>query len=222
MEYPQSIRRASGILAMTLVCLLGFQASAQVDEEEETPVIDEQTAKATLRTCGSLKRIGQAILRERPSDELVKIVDVVIQVRRGLTEGKHGVHIHETGACEPCSAAGGHFDPGGHGNTNPDGNHPYHAGELPNINIDDISGFDFNRDGEPLGGGTLITLTTRISLSDGPLSIFDEDGAAIIIHTNPDSYCPDGEEAGCAGGGRAACGVLERDFEDAGADLFHE
>ena len=142
--------------------------------------------------------LGMAFIRERASNEHVKIVDVAMRVR-GLTPGKHAVHIHETGNCIPCSAAQGHFDPGPHGNTNPDANHPFHAGELVNIDIAED------------GRGTLFTVTTRVSLSDGPLSLVDEDGSAFIIHVNQDTYCPDGEEAGCAGGGRAACGVLIRD-----------
>ncbi len=55
------------------------------------------------------------------------------------------------------------------------------------------------------------TVTSRVTLSEGPLSLFDEDGSAFIIHVDPDSYCPDGEEAGCAGGARAACGIIELD-----------
>ena len=35
------------------------------------------------------------------------------------------------------------------------------------------------------------------------------DGSAFIVHVNPDTYCPDGAVAGCAGGARAACGVIE-------------
>ena len=58
------------------------------------------------------------------------------------------------------------------------------------------------------GRGYHMVATTRVTLSDGPLSVFDEDGSAFIIHTNPDSYCPEGEAAGCAGGSRAACGVI--------------
>jgi Cu-Zn family superoxide dismutase len=57
----------------------------------------------------------------------------------------------------------------------------------------------------------LFTLTSRVTLAPGPLSIFDRDGSAFIIHTNPDTYCPDVNEeevTGCAGGGRAACGII--------------
>ena len=59
------------------------------------------------------------------------------------------------------------------------------------------------------GAGRFSTWTTRITLSPGPLSIFDADGAAVIVHVDPDSFCPEGEVKGCAGGARAACGVLE-------------
>lgn len=31
-----------------------------------------------------------------------------------------------------------------------------------------------------------------------------------IIHAAADSYCPEGEVKGCAGGARAACGVIDR------------
>lgn len=197
---------------ITVAVLLPLLCHSAYGEEEAWP--NEVTARATIRSCDSQHRIGRALLRERPSTQRVKIVDVVIDVRRGLTEGEHAVHIHETGACEPCSAAGGHFDPGPYGHSNPDANHPFHAGELVNLNVDDLSAYNYNRDGQRVGGGTLMTLTTRVTLSDGPLSLFDEDGSALIIHTGPDSYCPDGEAAGCAGGGRAACGVIVKDVSD--------
>ena len=54
------------------------------------------------------------------------------------------------------------------------------------------------------------TTTSRVTLSDGPLSVFDADGSALIVHVDPDTYCLEGEEKGCAGGARAACGVIER------------
>ena len=193
----------------TVAVLLPVLCHGAYGEDEPRPdEIDQITATATIVSCDSQGRIGRASLRERPSAEGVKTVDVEIDVRRGLRVGNHAVHIHETGACEPCSAAGGHFDPGPHGNTSPDGNHPFHAGDLVNLKVCDPSADECNREGERAGGGTLTTLTTRVTLSDGPLTLFDEDGSAFIIHTMPDSYCPGGEVAGCAGGSRAACGVI--------------
>ena len=71
-------------------------------------------------------------------------------------------------------SAGGHFDPGPSGNMDPDANHPFHMGDLPNLKV----GAD--------GKGELDATTTRVTLTDGPLSLLDADGSAIIIHGNPD------------------------------------
>ena len=81
--------------------------------------------------------------------------------------------------------------------TNPDANHPFHLGDLINIDIKN-------------GRGKLMTETTRVTLSPGLLSLDDFDGSAFIIHINPDTYCPGhpNPDAGCAGGGRAACGII--------------
>jgi Cu-Zn family superoxide dismutase len=79
----------------------------------------------------------------------------------------------------------------------PDGNHPFHSGDLVNIEVNAAA------------TGILHTGTTRVTLSPGPLSVFDADGSAIIIHTDPGGYCPDGDVKGCAGGGRAACGTIK-------------
>jgi len=152
-------------------------------------------AVAVISGCNDDHVEGSAKFIERQSKEGVKIVDVSINVR-GLNPGMHAVHIHETGNCTPCSEAKGHFDPGPHGFTSPDGNHPFHLGDLVNINVNES------------GAGALHTVTTRVTLSPGPLSLFDADGSAIIIHTNPDTYCPEGAVTGCAGGARAACGII--------------
>lgn len=153
-------------------------------------------AKATLMDCTTQEVVGYAELRERKSDQGVKLVRINMNVG-GLPEGPHGVHIHETASCTPCGTAGGHFDPGPSGNPIPDANHPYHLGDLVNLNV--------NR----RGNGSLEVETTRVTLSEGPISIFDEDGSAFIIHINEDTFCPGGPVAGCAGGGRLACGIIE-------------
>jgi len=152
------------------------------------------SAAAAMAGCDDAAVSGHATLHERASEEGVKVVDITL-VMSGLADGKHAVHIHETASCTPCGAAKGHFDPGPHGQSSPDGNHPYHAGDLVNIEIRN-------------GYGAMTTSSSRISLSPGPLGLFDGDGSAIIVHVDPDTYCPDGEQKGCAGGGRAACGVL--------------
>ncbi|UCE77140.1 MAG: superoxide dismutase family protein, partial [Gammaproteobacteria bacterium] len=77
-------------------------------------------------------------------------------------------------------------------------NHPYHMGDLINIEVKN-------------GKGTLMHTTNRITLSPGRLSILDADGSAFIIHTFSDTYCDEESELkkGCAGGPRDACGVIK-------------
>ncbi len=117
-----------------------------------------------------------------------------------LKPGKHAVHIHEKGdcECEGFKCAGGHFDPGPSGNSDPDANHGYHAGDLPSIVVDDN------------GHGELETITTRITLSDGPISILQpEEGTSLMVHANPDPHTPGESGSGHSGGPRLACGRIE-------------
>lgn len=119
-----------------------------------------------------------------------------------FTPGKHAVHIHEKGDCdcEGFQCAGGHFDPGPSGNTDPDANHPFHAGDLPNIVVD--------KDGK----GELRCVTTRVTLCPGPLCIFPPDyaaGTALMIHGQEDPYTGGESGSGISGGPRLACGVIK-------------
>lgn len=125
-------------------------------------------------------------------------VRVVARIR-GLAEGRsQGFHIHEKGLCEPpFTSSGGHFDPGPSGNSSPDVNHPFHMGDLPNLEV-----------GKG-GVGRLTYSTSRITLSPGPLSLFDADGSAIVVHRDRDRGAPG--EQGASGGPRVACGVIKLD-----------
>jgi Cu-Zn family superoxide dismutase len=120
-----------------------------------------------------------------------------------LTPGAHGVHIHETGRCDPpaFTTANGHFDAGPFGHSTPvDANHPFHTGDLPNLMVDEN------------GVGFLKHRTSRITLSPGPLSVFDADGSAVIVHLNPDRGI--NGVAGASGGPRIACGIIEMVTDD--------
>ena len=119
----------------------------------------------------------------------------------GLTPGAHGMHIHEIATCEApaFTTAGGHFDPGPFGQSNPDSNHPFHMGDVPNLIADKH------------GRGRLSHTTSRITLSPGPLSVFDANGSAVIVHLNPDRGITGAPGSGVSGGPRVACGVIELD-----------
>jgi Cu-Zn family superoxide dismutase len=127
-----------------------------------------------------------------------KMVDITVTAS-GLKPGMHGVHLHAVGKCEPdFTAAGGHFDPGPAGNTDPDANHPFHMGDIPNLEVG------------ANGRGTMKISTSRVTLSDGPLSLFDADGSAVIIHGNPDQGITGEPKSGVSGGPRVACGVITK------------
>jgi Cu-Zn family superoxide dismutase len=122
---------------------------------------------------------------------------VRVQVRvAGLTPGKHGIHIHAAGKCEPpdFKSAGGHLNPSGrkHGLHNPEG---AHAGDLPNLTV--------GKDGKAATAFTARGAT----LGEGPGSLLGPDGAALVIHADPDDEKTD--PAGSSGA-RIACGVVEK------------
>lgn len=163
------------------------------------------TAKAALNGDGIS---GTVTLREVP----VRIgagdpkfptgtmaVEITVNVT-GLKPGTHGIHLHAIGKCEApgFTSAGGHFDPGPNGMMDPDMNHPYHMGDLPNLVAD------------AKGAATWKATTTRVTLGAGPLSVFDEDGTAIVIHANPDQGVTAEAKAGLSGGPRVACGVITK------------
>lgn len=140
---------------------------------------------------------GTATLTEvKVGDSLVVRLHLTVS---GLKPGLHGVHLHAVGKCEPdFTAAGGHFDPGPASNTDPDANHPYHMGDLPNLQV-----------GED-GKGELHAETTRVTLTDGAVTVFDADGTAIIVHGNPDQGITGPPRSGVSGGPRVACGVVTK------------
>lgn len=130
--------------------------------------------------------VGEVTLRQTPHGVLL------YAAFENLPPGAHAFHIHETGLCEPSFAsAGGHFNPEGveHGIDNPEG---MHAGDMPNIHVPE--------------SGVLVVevLNARLNLDS---TLFDADGAALVIHEGPDDYVSD--PAGAAGP-RIACGVIVR------------
>jgi Cu-Zn family superoxide dismutase len=130
-------------------------------------------------------RAGTAEFRQLPGGLLI-----TVQLEN-MTEGAHGIHIHETGACTPdLSSANGHFAPEGRDHGFAATETP-HAGDLPNIHV----GSD--------GRATASFLNTRASLSGGETAILDTDDAALIVHAEPDDY-----QSASSAGDRVACGVI--------------
>lgn len=132
--------------------------------------------------------VGEAKFTEDAAGKLHLNVQV-----DGVSSGLHGIHLHAVGACTPdFAAAGGHHNPLGHqhGLNNPQG---AHAGDLPNLVVNGA------------GQGHLNAVSERATISDGPTTLFDADGSAVIIHAGPDDQVTD--PTGNSGG-RIACGVI--------------
>ena len=144
----------------------------------------QRTLVAPLATAGG-SVTGAATALQRPDGRVEMVVTVF-----GMTPGKHGVHVHTTGACAPnFAAAGGHWNPDNmaHGLSDPAGQH---AGDMPNIEV------------KADGTGTLTyTLAQGATLA----GMLDADGSAFIVHAGEDDQRTD--PAGNSGD-RVACGVF--------------
>ncbi|WP_226372746.1 superoxide dismutase family protein [Allosphingosinicella flava] len=130
------------------------------------------------------RQVGTAAV-EQVGDSLRVTIDAT-----GIANGAHGAHLHQTGLCTPpgFESAGAHWNPTNHrhGKDNPAG---LHLGDLPNL----ITGTD--------GRGTLEYTIPTASLG----ALLDRDGAALVVHAQPDDYRTD--PSGNSGG-RIACGIL--------------
>lgn len=155
-----------------------------------------QAARATIRGANGMT--GTATLYEIANSGNGHMLQIILSVQNA-PPGMHGVHVHGTGRCEgpDFKSAGGHFDPGPAGNPDPDVNHPYHMGDLPNITVN------------AAGTGQYNIFSTRLTMG-GPVGLFDADGSAIVIHQNLDPLVPGPSGSGVSGGAPIACGVIER------------
>ncbi len=176
-----------------LLSLVAISCGGQTSlSDSENQVI----AVANIQGAPDSNLSGTVTLIQTQASGILPTVEVQAEIAGLPPNTKHGFHLHQTGKCDPnFKAAGGHFDPGPFGETNPDANHPFHMGDLPNLVAD------------AEGNATLTHRTSRVTLSSGPLSLFDEDGSAIIVHVDEDQGTT-GVQGG-AGGGRLGCGVIQ-------------
>jgi Cu-Zn family superoxide dismutase len=186
--------RAAG-LALASLALVAPAAFAQdatpMASSVATPMAESGASLDVPLVNAAGDAVGLATFTE--GDDGVTI-HVLIE---GLTPGEHGWHLHEVGDCtgagaEPFSSAGGHWNPT---------EKEHGAPDAPSHHVGDFGNFTATADG--LADATWTT--TDFSLGDGPDSVFDEDGTAIIIHAGRDDLTtqPSGDS-----GPRFACGVV--------------
>ncbi|WP_342774253.1 superoxide dismutase family protein [Lysinibacillus antri] len=179
------------VLSVSVLLLSGCNLFGASNKEEKISVAAPEALQASAKIIDTEgTEIGHMEMTEGADGVLISLGV------KGLSEGEHGIHIHEVGKCDPPTfeTAGSHFNPEKkkHGTENPAGPH---LGDLPNIAPEE----DGNVQVEFLAKN--ITLETGLANS-----ILDADGSAIVIHEGPDDYRTD--PAGNSGA-RIACGIIK-------------
>ena len=185
---------------LALAALLSFAVACKNDKKKDDNMSDEKTemsdssdtmakkAKVTLEAKSGSNVSGSVVFKQEGDN--VTMTAIIA----GLAEGKHAIHIHETGDCTAAdgTSAGGHWNPTSkpHGKWgSPDG---FHKGDIGNFNVD------------ANGNGT-VNLTTDewcIGCGDANKDILNK---SIIIHDGVDDFT---SQPSGAAGTRVGCGVI--------------
>jgi Cu-Zn family superoxide dismutase len=178
------VYRFAALLAAGALAACGGQARGPEGQKMEAP-----TATASLMDSTGA-RVGVATFSDSGGSSRLAVSVT------GLKPGRHGMHVHETGACTPpdFKSAGEHFNPDAkqHGTQNPEGPH---AGDLPNLVVEEDGSAD-----------TTLTIPSGL-LTEGPTSMLGTEQRALVIHADPDDEKTD--PSGNSGA-RVVCGVIER------------
>lgn len=163
--------------AITAAALLAFAAGGAMAAERTVEMMDAEGNSA-----------GTVTITDTANGLLIEAE------LTGLEPGWHGFHVHETGACTPdFGAAGEHYAPAGLAHGFETGEKA-HAGDLPNVHANEA------------GEAKAHVMAAGLTIEGGDAPLLDDDGSAIMVHAQADSY---GAEAGA--GDRVACGAVTAD-----------
>jgi Cu-Zn family superoxide dismutase len=181
---------------------------AYATAQDGTPVTEDSSVASTPLLGIDGTEIGEVSVTSSDDNVLITIT------ASELEPGEHGLHLHETGVCDPAGetafeSAGGHYNPDstvhgpghvtpvpanleGDSAASPVADVESHPGDLGNITVAD-------------DGNVTVTLSTNsVSLDpEAPNTLNDEDGTALVIHADPDDLQTDpsgnsGDRVGCA------------------------
>ncbi|WP_210526302.1 superoxide dismutase family protein [Rubellimicrobium arenae] len=162
------------------------EREADADQPEDAMPFSEDSQGGTGGLVDAEgNQLGNVSVSATPSGHALVLINA-----EGLPEGIHGVHLHLVGACDApgFETAGEHISGGDeHGIMTDTGPHP---GDLPNAHI----GADGVLDMEAIAIGLTMDM------------VFDEDGSALIVHSDPDDYTT---QPGGNSGDRIACAVIQ-------------
>lgn len=182
-------------IASGLVAGMAMMAGCSTEPlyENNVAASGNEAVEAADGLRADLRDVNGATLARATLEQAGDAVRLRIEAA-GLPAGTYGAHVHMTGRCDApdFASAGGHWNPTGHehGRDNPQG---AHMGDLPNL----VVAAD--------GTGAISFDIADATLRGGSNPILDEDGAAVIVHADPDDYRTD--PSGNSGA-RIACGVV--------------
>ena len=189
-KFRLSLLATIGIVLMASACTSGDTSNRATTHQDDTAMVyhdnaDEITKAICVLTPTEGNNVKGIVTFTKTDGGILIEADV-----EGLSEGKHGFHVHEFGDISKPdgTSAGGHFNPGDKDHAGPE-DAVRHAGDFGNIVADENGNARYER------VDSLITF-------EGPNNII---GRALIVHEGEDDLVsqPTGDA-----GGRVAHGVI--------------
>lgn len=183
------MKKNKTILVILLVAACTINAAAQATNGMSGMHMDSKKMMVQKAVCVVYPTQGNNVTGTITFTKVEGGIKVVADLK-GLTPGKHGIHIHECGDCTASdgTSAGGHFNPMSETHGGPMAA-MHHEGDMGNIEADSA------------GNAHLEFVDKSMSL-EGMTSII---GRSVIIHKDADDFKtqPTGNS-----GARVACGVI--------------